>query len=172
MFLIYRLIICSTWWQRTKKTVCSKHLVLKQILLITTSWKSMNMKWNITFTFERVEAVKVCILTSFYSQAGITHNTVMHLAIFHVFPIQIVGLLEINKRVYRFIFTSLTNMLAGVMEHYSFFSPLFFQVFGNGVTDVVLSQGVIVVSYSNKSVRLYSFEHVVQRVCSIRADVF
>lgn len=42
---------------------------------------------------------------------------------------------------------------------------LLFQVFGNGVTDVVLSQGVLAVSYSNKSVKLYSFEHIVQRVC-------
>lgn len=41
----------------------------------------------------------------------------------------------------------------------------FFQVFGNGVTDVLLSQGVIVVSYSNKSVKLYSFEHIVPKVC-------
>lgn len=36
-------------------------------------------------------------------QAGITQNTVMHLAIFHVFPLQIVGIMEINKKVYRFI---------------------------------------------------------------------
>lgn len=41
----------------------------------------------------------------------------------------------------------------------------FFQVFGNGVTDVVLSQGVLAVSYSNKSVKLYSLEHIVQMVC-------
>ncbi|XP_035860309.1 DDB1- and CUL4-associated factor 17 isoform X3 [Sander lucioperca] len=31
-------------------------------------------------------------------QAGITQNTVMHLAIFHVFPLQVVGMLEINKK--------------------------------------------------------------------------
>ncbi|XP_040912422.1 DDB1- and CUL4-associated factor 17 isoform X1 [Toxotes jaculatrix] len=67
-------------------------------------------------------------------QAGITQNTVMHLAIFHVFPLQIVGTVEINKK-----------------------------VFGNGVTDVVLSQGVLAVSYSNKSVKLYSFEHIMHR---------
>ncbi|XP_056914754.1 DDB1- and CUL4-associated factor 17 [Takifugu flavidus] len=72
--------------------------------------------------------------TALERQAGITQNTVMHLAIFHVFPLQIVGILEINKR-----------------------------VFGNGVTDVVVSQGAIVVSYSNKSVKLYSFEHILQR---------
>ncbi|XP_035029888.2 DDB1- and CUL4-associated factor 17 isoform X2 [Hippoglossus stenolepis] len=31
-------------------------------------------------------------------QAGITHNTVLHLAIFHVFPLQIVGIVEINRK--------------------------------------------------------------------------
>ncbi|XP_071378882.1 DDB1- and CUL4-associated factor 17 [Centroberyx affinis] len=67
-------------------------------------------------------------------QAGIDQNTLMHLAIFHVFPLQIVGIMEINKK-----------------------------VFGNGVTDVVLSQGVLAVSYSTKSVKLYSFEHIVNK---------
>lgn len=42
---------------------------------------------------------------------------------------------------------------------------MFFQGFGSGITDVVMSQGVLAVSYSNKKVRLYSFEHIVQRVC-------
>lgn len=42
---------------------------------------------------------------------------------------------------------------------------LFLQVFGNGVTDIVLSQGVLAVSYSNKSVKLYSLEHILHRVC-------
>ncbi|XP_076025933.1 DDB1- and CUL4-associated factor 17 isoform X2 [Genypterus blacodes] len=65
-------------------------------------------------------------------QAGISQNTLMHLAIFHVFPLQIVGILEINK-----------------------------EVFGNSVADVVLSQGVLAVSYSTKLVKLYSFEHIV-----------
>nr|XP_020452198.1 DDB1- and CUL4-associated factor 17 [Monopterus albus] len=66
-------------------------------------------------------------------QAGVTQNTVMSLAIFHIFPLQIVGILEINKK-----------------------------VFGSGVTDVLLSEGVLAVSYS-KCVRLYSFEHIVHR---------
>lgn len=67
-------------------------------------------------------------------QAGMSQNAVMHLAVFHIFPLQIVGILEINKK-----------------------------GFGSGVTDVVLSQGVLAVSSSNKSVKLYSFEHIVQR---------
>ncbi|XP_067372426.1 DDB1- and CUL4-associated factor 17 isoform X2 [Channa argus] len=67
-------------------------------------------------------------------QAGLTQNTVMHLAIFDAFPLQPVGILEISKK-----------------------------IFGNGVTDVALSQSVLAVSYSNKSVKLYSLEHIVHR---------
>lgn len=100
-----------------------------------------------------------------YFQAGITHNTVMYLAIFYVFPLQIVGIMEINKKVSIFSGFDLTLQSTSIscakLLTYNFFV---FQVFGNGVTDVVLSQGVIVVSYSNKSVKLYSFEHIVQKV--------
>uniref|UniRef100_A0A7N6B1D3 DDB1 and CUL4 associated factor 17 n=1 Tax=Anabas testudineus TaxID=64144 RepID=A0A7N6B1D3_ANATE len=35
--------------------------------------------------------------------AGVSQNTLMHLAIFHVFPLQIVGILEINKKVLRLV---------------------------------------------------------------------
>ncbi|XP_077392322.1 DDB1- and CUL4-associated factor 17 [Festucalex cinctus] len=72
--------------------------------------------------------------TPLAQQAGITQNTVMHLAIFEVFPLQIVGMMEVNK-----------------------------QVFGNGIIDVDLSQGVLAVSYSRKAMKLFSFEHIVQK---------
>lgn len=39
----------------------------------------------------------------FILQAGVSQNTLMHLAIFHVFPLQIVGILEINKKVLRLV---------------------------------------------------------------------
>uniref|UniRef100_A0A3Q0QTD7 Ddb1 and cul4 associated factor 17 n=1 Tax=Amphilophus citrinellus TaxID=61819 RepID=A0A3Q0QTD7_AMPCI len=32
-------------------------------------------------------------------QAGITQNTVMHIAVFHVFPLEVIGIMEINKNV-------------------------------------------------------------------------
>ncbi|KAM8857528.1 DDB1- and CUL4-associated factor 17 [Synchiropus picturatus] len=71
--------------------------------------------------------------TSMERQAGILQSTLMHLAIFRVFPLQVVGVMEINKK-----------------------------IFGNTVTDVILSQGVLAVSYS-KSVKLFSFEHIVKQ---------
>lgn len=67
-------------------------------------------------------------------QAGITQNTVMHIAVFHVFPLEVIGIMEINKN-----------------------------VFGKSVIGADLVQGVLALYYSNKSVKMYSFEHIVQR---------
>ncbi len=38
------------------------------------------------------------------------------------------------------------------------------QVFGKTAVDVLLSQGVLAVSHSSKQVKLYSFEHIVNKV--------
>ncbi|XP_031437851.1 DDB1- and CUL4-associated factor 17 [Clupea harengus] len=65
-------------------------------------------------------------------QAGLDVSVLMHLAVFRVFPLKLIGVLEISK-----------------------------QVFGNTVVDVALSQGVLVVSHSTKCVRLYSFERII-----------
>ncbi|XP_059896660.1 DDB1- and CUL4-associated factor 17 isoform X2 [Gadus macrocephalus] len=75
----------------------------------------------------------------FARQAGITQNTVMHLAIFNVFPLEIVGMLEINKT-----------------------------VFGDTVTDVVLTQGTLAVSHSTKTVKLYSFDRILSEFMTKR----
>lgn len=52
------------------------------------------------FKFEKLVYIYFLFI---YLQAGITQNTVMHMAIFHVFPLQILGMLEINKKVSRFV---------------------------------------------------------------------
>ncbi|XP_067115258.1 DDB1- and CUL4-associated factor 17 [Osmerus mordax] len=70
----------------------------------------------------------------FTQQAGLNQNTLVHIAVFHVSPLQLVGSLEINKN-----------------------------VFGNTVIDVSLSQGVLAVSHSTKIVKLYSFEHILKK---------
>ncbi|MEQ2176466.1 hypothetical protein GOODEAATRI_028256, partial [Goodea atripinnis] len=104
-----------------------------QRVYLSPKYKFRYLAWNVlqeTFYVKSVQNKE----TPLARQAGISQNAVMHLAIFHVFPLQIVGILEINKK-----------------------------GFGSGVTDVVLSQGVLAVSYSNKSVKLYSLEHIVRR---------
>ncbi|KAG7227571.1 hypothetical protein INR49_005386 [Caranx melampygus] len=95
-----------------------------QRVYLSSNHKFKYLGWEVTQEMLYVKSVQNKE-TPLARQSGIAQNTVMHLAIFHVFPLQI--------------------------------------VFGNGVTDVVLSQGVLAVSYSNKSVKLYSFEHIVHR---------
>ncbi|XP_033966456.1 DDB1- and CUL4-associated factor 17 [Pseudochaenichthys georgianus] len=104
-----------------------------QRVYLSSKHKFRYLGWDVTQEIFYVKSVQNKE-SSLARQAGITQNTVMHMAIFHVFPLQILGMLEINKK-----------------------------IFGNGVTDVDLSLGVLVVSYSNKSVKLYSFEHIVQK---------
>ncbi|XP_014028733.1 DDB1- and CUL4-associated factor 17 [Salmo salar] len=73
-------------------------------------------------------------VTSSARQAGFNQNTLLYLAVFRVFPLQLVGVLEINK-----------------------------SIFGSTVIDVVLSQGVLAVSHSTKTVKLYSFEDILNK---------
>uniref|UniRef100_A0A7N8XED5 Ddb1 and cul4 associated factor 17 n=1 Tax=Mastacembelus armatus TaxID=205130 RepID=A0A7N8XED5_9TELE len=106
-----------------------------QRVYLSSKHKFRSLSWDVSQEIFYVKSVKNKE-TPLARQAGVSENTVMHLAIFHVFPLQIVGILEITKR-----------------------------VFGNGITDAVLSQGVLAVSYNNKSVKLFSFEHILHRVC-------
>lgn len=56
------------------------------------------------------DAIKGCINSDFplfflfFLQAGFSYNTFMYLAVFHVFPLQIVGIIGINKKVCRLLF--------------------------------------------------------------------
>uniref|UniRef100_A0A7N8XDV6 Ddb1 and cul4 associated factor 17 n=1 Tax=Mastacembelus armatus TaxID=205130 RepID=A0A7N8XDV6_9TELE len=104
-----------------------------QRVYLSSKHKFRSLSWDVSQEIFYVKSVKNKE-TPLARQAGVSENTVMHLAIFHVFPLQIVGILEITKR-----------------------------VFGNGITDAVLSQGVLAVSYNNKSVKLFSFEHILHR---------
>ncbi|XP_035266907.1 DDB1- and CUL4-associated factor 17 isoform X1 [Anguilla anguilla] len=72
--------------------------------------------------------------TPLVRQAGVDQSTLLYLAVFKVVPLELVGVLEISRR-----------------------------VFGCSVVDVILSQGVLAVSYSSKVVKLYSFENIVQK---------
>ncbi|XP_063069635.1 DDB1- and CUL4-associated factor 17 isoform X2 [Engraulis encrasicolus] len=68
-------------------------------------------------------------------EAGVDYwvDNLMNLAVFQAFPLKIIGVMEINKR-----------------------------VFGSTVVDVVLNQGVLAVSHRNMSVKLYSFHRILQ----------
>ncbi|KAA0716086.1 DDB1- and CUL4-associated factor 17 [Triplophysa tibetana] len=67
-------------------------------------------------------------------QACVDNDILMRLAIFRVFPLDFVGMLEISKK-----------------------------IFGKTAVDVLLSQGVLAISHSSKHVKLYSFEYILEK---------
>nr|XP_030707915.1 DDB1- and CUL4-associated factor 17 isoform X2 [Globicephala melas] len=82
-------------------------------------------------------------------QAGIQQPVLLYLAVFHVLPFSLIGILEINKK-----------------------------IFGS-VTDATLSHGILIVMYSSGLVRLYSFQAITEQAkngvqemecCSLESD--
>ncbi|XP_048201706.1 DDB1- and CUL4-associated factor 17 [Perognathus longimembris pacificus] len=74
-------------------------------------------------------------------QAGIQQSVLLYLAVFHVLPFSLIGILEINKR-----------------------------IFGN-VTDATLSHGILIVMYSSGLVRLYSFQAITEQFMQQKLDL-
>ncbi|KAF4086977.1 hypothetical protein AMELA_G00090600 [Ameiurus melas] len=100
---------------------------------LSSHFKFRSLGWDVsqeTFYVKTIQHKQ----TPLARQAGVENNILMHLAIFKVFPLDVIGLLEINKK-----------------------------VFGKSVVDVLLSQGVLAVSHSSKCVKLYSFEYIVKK---------
>ncbi|XP_010605280.1 DDB1- and CUL4-associated factor 17 isoform X2 [Fukomys damarensis] len=74
-------------------------------------------------------------------QAGIQQTVLLYLAVFQVLPFSLVGIVEINKR-----------------------------IFGN-VTDATLSHGILIVMYSSGLVRLYSFQAITEQFTQQKLDL-
>ncbi|XP_029790252.1 DDB1- and CUL4-associated factor 17 isoform X2 [Suricata suricatta] len=74
-------------------------------------------------------------------QAGIQQPVLLYLAVFHVLPFSLIGILEINKK-----------------------------IFGN-VTDATLSHGILIVMYSSGLVRLYSFQAIIEQFMQQKLDL-
>lgn len=66
-------------------------------------------------------------------QAGTSPPVLLYLAVFRVLPFSLVGILEINKKVFE------------------------------NVTDATLSHGILIVMYSSGLVRLYSFQAIIEQ---------
>uniref|UniRef100_A0A3B4CU12 DDB1- and CUL4-associated factor 17 n=1 Tax=Pygocentrus nattereri TaxID=42514 RepID=A0A3B4CU12_PYGNA len=104
-----------------------------QRVYLSPHFRFRSLDWDIpqeTFYIKSIQHKQ----TQLARQAGVDNNVFMHLAIFRVFPLDVVGLLEISKK-----------------------------VFGKSVVDVLLSQGVLAVSHSTKCVKLYNFEYIVKQ---------
>uniref|UniRef100_A0A8C8SKZ4 DDB1 and CUL4 associated factor 17 n=1 Tax=Pelusios castaneus TaxID=367368 RepID=A0A8C8SKZ4_9SAUR len=75
-------------------------------------------------------------------QAGIQQSVVFFLAVFRVLPLKFIGMLEINKK-----------------------------IFGNNVTDVAISHGMLIVTYSVGLVKLYSFQAISEQFTEQQFDL-
>ncbi|XP_077072827.1 DDB1- and CUL4-associated factor 17 isoform X1 [Siphateles boraxobius] len=104
-----------------------------QRVYLSSHFKFRSLGWDSsqeTFYVKSIQSKQ----TTLQRQAGVDNNILMRLAVFQVFPLELVGMLEINKK-----------------------------VFGKTAVDVLLSQGVLAVSHSSKHVKLYSFEYIVNK---------
>lgn len=116
-------ITCHNWLLRiaadTGKTL--------QKVFLGSYRKFRYISWNILQETLVVKSVqKTCVSEN-------QPNVLFYFAVFNVFPLSLVGVMEIDKN-----------------------------VFGSNVTDVMISDGMLIVMHSPGLVRLYSFQRIVQ----------
>ncbi|OXB77978.1 UNVERIFIED_CONTAM: hypothetical protein H355_009549 [Colinus virginianus] len=104
--------------------------ILEKVYLAGSCCKFRYLSWD---TPQEVMVVKSAQnkLPAAARQAGIQQSVLFHLAVFQVLPLSFIGMLEINKK-----------------------------IFGNNVTDVAISNGILIVMYSMGLVRLYNFQTI------------
>ncbi|KAM9287655.1 DDB1- and CUL4-associated factor 17 isoform 3-T3 [Morus bassanus] len=123
--------------------------ILEKIYLASSCCKFRYLSWD---TPQEVMVVKSAQnkLPAAARQAGIQQSVLFYLAVFQVLPLSFIGMLEINKK-----------------------------IFGNSVTDVAVSNGILIVMYSMGLVRLYNFQAISEQAkngiqdmkcCSLEPD--
>ncbi|XP_013816100.1 DDB1- and CUL4-associated factor 17 [Apteryx mantelli] len=107
--------------------------ILEKIYLAGSCCKFRYLSWD---TPQEVMVIKSAQnkLPAAARQAGIQQSVLFYLAVFQVLPLSFIGMLEINKK-----------------------------IFGNSVTDVAVSNGVLIVMYSMGLVRLYNFQAISEK---------
>ncbi|XP_071667171.1 DDB1- and CUL4-associated factor 17 isoform X4 [Patagioenas fasciata] len=123
--------------------------ILEKIYLAGSFCKFRYLSWDIP---QEVMVIKSAQnkLPAAARQAGIQQSILFYLAVFQVLPLSFIGMLEINKK-----------------------------IFGNSVTDVAVSNGILIVMYSMGLVRLYNFQAISEQAkngiqdmkcCSLEPD--
>uniref|UniRef100_A0A8B9IDN4 DDB1 and CUL4 associated factor 17 n=1 Tax=Anser brachyrhynchus TaxID=132585 RepID=A0A8B9IDN4_9AVES len=107
--------------------------ILEKIYLAGSGCKFRYLSWD---TPQEVMVIKSAQnkLPAASRQAGIQQSVLFHLAVFQVIPLSFIGMLEISKK-----------------------------IFGNTVTDVDVSNGILIIMYSMGLVRLYSFQAITEQ---------
>ncbi|GAB5575738.1 DDB1- and CUL4-associated factor 17 isoform X2 [Prionailurus iriomotensis] len=109
-------------------------------------------------------------------QAGIQQPILLYLAVFHVLPFSLIGILEISKKAQNQV------LCQSSVEDYDRIHcieqkqkgnkepKLYSSIFGN-VTDATLSHGILIVMYSSGLVRLYSFQAIIEQFMQQKLDL-
>uniref|UniRef100_A0A8D0KWD9 DDB1 and CUL4 associated factor 17 n=1 Tax=Strix occidentalis caurina TaxID=311401 RepID=A0A8D0KWD9_STROC len=107
--------------------------ILEKIYLAGACCKFRYLSWD---TPQEIMVVKSAQnkLPAAARQAGIQQSVLFYLAVFQVLPLSFIGMLEINKK-----------------------------IFGNSVTDVAVSNGILIVMHSMGLVRLYNFQAILEQ---------
>ncbi|NXN24808.1 DCA17 factor, partial [Nycticryphes semicollaris] len=107
--------------------------ILEKIYLAGSCCKFRYLSWD---TPQEVMVVKSAQnkLPAAARQAGIQQSVMFYLAVFQVLPLSFIGMLEINKK-----------------------------IFGSSVTDVAVSNGILIVMHSMGLVRLYNFQAICEQ---------
>ncbi|XP_074159236.1 DDB1- and CUL4-associated factor 17 isoform X2 [Sminthopsis crassicaudata] len=74
--------------------------------------------------------------------AGIQPSVLLYFAVFRVIPLSLIGMLEINKK-----------------------------IFGSGVTDATISHGMLIVMHNSGLIRLYSFQAITEQFMQQKLDL-
>ncbi|KAM9036682.1 DDB1- and CUL4-associated factor 17 isoform X5 [Sarcophilus harrisii] len=80
--------------------------------------------------------------TALARQAGIQPSVLLYFAVFRVIPLSLIGMLEINKK-----------------------------IFGSGVTDATISHGMLIVMHNSGLIRLYSFQAITEQFMQQKLDL-
>ncbi|NXD63044.1 DCA17 factor, partial [Eolophus roseicapillus] len=107
--------------------------VLEKIYLTGSCCKFRYLSWDIPQELMVVKSAQNK-LPAAARQAGIQQSVLFCLAVFQVLPLSFIGMLEINKK-----------------------------IFGNSVTDVAVSNGILIVMHSMGLVRLYNFQAILEQ---------
>uniref|UniRef100_A0A4W3ISC1 Ddb1 and cul4 associated factor 17 n=1 Tax=Callorhinchus milii TaxID=7868 RepID=A0A4W3ISC1_CALMI len=122
-------VTASNWLMR----ICTSTAEILEKVHLSSQWKFRYLAWETT---RETIVVKTTHnkLTPAARAAGMQQSALFYLILFNVLPLTLIGMLDINKK-----------------------------VFGNNVTDATISEGLLIVTFSTGLVRFYSCQWITEK---------
>uniref|UniRef100_V9KN91 DDB1-and CUL4-associated factor 17-like protein n=1 Tax=Callorhinchus milii TaxID=7868 RepID=V9KN91_CALMI len=122
-------VTASNWLMR----ICTSTAEILEKVHLSSQWKFRYLAWETT---RETIVVKTTHnkLTPAARAAGMQQSALFYLILFNVLPLTLIGMLDINKK-----------------------------VFGNNVTDATISEGLLIVTFSTGLVRFYSCQWIIEK---------